>query len=53
MSALPELTAKSLSLDELASRLRDHDEPAIRIFAERVINALDRAEISEGQEGEE
>lgn len=41
MTALSELMAKSLSLEELATRLRDHDEPAVRIFAERVIREID------------
>lgn len=45
-----ELTAKNLSLDELATRLRDHDDPAVRVFAERVIEAIDYQALTEESE---
>jgi hypothetical protein len=44
MIDLSELTAKNLSLEELAQRLRDHDEPAVRVFAERVIESIENLE---------
>lgn len=47
MMQISELLAKSLSLEELASRLRDHDEPAVRMLAERVIKAIDDRELEE------
>lgn len=37
-----ELTAKNLTLEELAQRLRDHSDPIVRMFAERVIADVDR-----------
>lgn len=44
MNQLTELMAKSLSLEELAMRLRDHDEPAVRLFAERVLKQIEESE---------
>ena len=50
MIQMTELMAKSLSLEELAMRLRDHDEPGVRVFAERVIKQIDeRDEDSESE----
>lgn len=42
-----ELTAENLSLEELAERMQDHQEPAVRIFARRVLKALDDEELLE------
>lgn len=47
MSPVNELQAKSLTLEELAERMRDHDEPAVRVFAERVLESLDELEVAE------
>ena len=47
MSPISELTAKNLSLEELALRLRDHDDVAVRLLADKVIAAIDRAELSQ------
>lgn len=49
MTAITELMAKSLSLEELATRLRDHAEPAVRILAERVIREIDDADDGESE----
>lgn len=53
MSPISELTAKNLSLDELALRLRDHDDVAVRFFAEKVIAAIDRSELPDSPDREE
>lgn len=47
MNQITEIMARSLSLEELAQRLRDHDDPAIRVFAEKVIAGLDGIELAE------
>lgn len=47
MSPVNELQAKSLTLEELAMRMRDHDEPAVRVFAERVLESLDELEAAD------
>lgn len=52
MSNISELAAKSFSLEELANRLRDHNEPAVRILAEKVITAIDRREILESEDSD-
>jgi hypothetical protein len=38
---ITELMAKSFSLEELAQRLRDHDEAAVRVLAERALEEID------------
>lgn len=53
MSGISELAAKSFSLEELANRLRDHDEPAVRVLAEKTIAAIDRRELAESDDGDE
>jgi hypothetical protein len=53
MSDISELMAKSFSIEELANRLRDHGEPAVRILAEKVISAIDRQELRESEDGDE
>lgn len=45
--SISETTARNLSLDELAARLREHVDPAVRVFAERVDAALTYAELQE------
>lgn len=39
MNDISELTARNLSLEELAERLRDHEDVAVRVLALRVIEA--------------
>jgi hypothetical protein len=39
MSEITELMARSLTLDELSSRLVDHSDVAVRVFAQRVMDA--------------
>lgn len=45
MNPVTEMLARSLSLEELAQRLRDHADPAVRVFAEKVIEGIDDLEI--------
>lgn len=53
MSSLSELAAQSFSMEELSQRMRDHDDPAVRVLAEKVLTALDRQDISDLAEHEE
>lgn len=39
MSEITELMARSLTLDELGDRLADHPDIAVRVFAQRVMEA--------------
>lgn len=47
MNDISELTARNLSLDELAERLRDHEDVAVRVLALRVIDEIVESEGNE------
>lgn len=48
---ITEATARALTLEELAERLRDHVDPAVRLLAARVIAAMDYGALQEEDEG--
>jgi hypothetical protein len=52
MSELTETQARNFSLEESARRLLDHTEPAIRIFAGRILQAIESNEIAVNTEDE-
>jgi hypothetical protein len=52
MNQLTELQARNFSLEEIARRLLDHSEPAIRVFAGRVVEAIESQEIYLSTESE-